>query len=63
MEEMILKYVIVFLIVVAFVLVAGMSLAVISSDADDWHKELDDREQEAYLRKWNEQQRKKRNRP
>ncbi len=63
MEEMILKYVIVFLIVVAFVLLVGMSLAVISSDADDWHKELDDREQEAYLRKWNEQQRKKRNRP
>lgn len=52
-----MKYVIVFLIVAVLVLVFGMSLAVISSDTDDWNKELDDREQAAYLRKWNEQRR------
>ena len=52
-----MKYVVVFLIVAVLVLVVGMSLAVISSDTDDWNKELDDREQAAYLRKWNEQRR------
>jgi hypothetical protein len=63
MEEMSVRYVIVFLIVAVLVLVVGMALAVIASDTDDWNKEFDDRDQEAYLRKWNEQQRKKRNRP
>jgi hypothetical protein len=59
MEEMTVRYVIVFLIVAVIVLVVGMSLAVISSDTDEWNKELDDRDQEAYLRKWNEQRRKR----
>ena len=40
------------------VLVVGMALAVIASDTDDWNKEFDDRDQEAYLRKWNEQHKK-----
>lgn len=52
-----MRYVIVFLIVAVIVLVVGMSLAVISSDTDEWNKELDNRDQEAYLRKWNEQRR------
>jgi hypothetical protein len=59
MEEMTVRYVIVFLIVAVIVIVVGMSLAVISSDTDEWNKELDDRDQEAYLRKWNEQRRKR----
>lgn len=58
MEEMIVRYVIVFLIVAVLVLVVGMALAVIASDTDDWNKEFDDRDQEAYLRKWNEQHKK-----
>ena len=58
MEEMSVRYVIVFLIVAVLVVVVGMALAVIASDTDDWYKELDDREQEAYLRKWNEQHKK-----
>ena len=58
MEEMIVRYVIVFLIVVVSVLVVGMALAVIASDTDDWNKEFDDRDQETYLRKWNEQHKK-----
>ena len=58
MEEMIVRYVIVFLIVAVLVLVVGMALAVIASDTDDWNKEFDDRDQEAYLRKWNEQRKK-----
>ena len=53
-----MRYVIVFLIVAVLVLVVGMALAVIASDTDDWYKELDDREQEAYLRKWNEERKK-----
>lgn len=61
-EEMIVRYVIVFLIVAVLVLVVGMALAVIASDTDDWYKEYDDRDQEAYLRKWNEQRKKKQNR-
>ncbi len=61
-EEMIVRYVIVFLIVVVSVLVVGMALAFIASDTDDWYKEYDDRDQEAYLRKWNEQRKKKQNR-
>ena len=59
MEEMTVRYVIVFLIVAVIVIVVGMFLAVISSDTDEWNKELDDRDQEAYLRKWNEQRRKR----
>ena len=43
MEEMSVRYVIVFLIVAVLVLVVGMALAVIASDTDDWYKELDDR--------------------
>ena len=58
MEEMSVRYVIVFLIVAVLVLVVGMALAVIASDTDDWNKEFDDRDQEAYLRKWNEQHKK-----
>jgi hypothetical protein len=61
-EEMTVRYVIVFLIVVVSVLVVGMALAVIASDTDDWYKEYDDRDQEAYLRKWNEQRKKKKDR-
>ena len=59
MEEMSVRYVIVFLIVAVLVLVVGMALAVIASDTDDWNKEFDDRDQEAYLRKWNEQRKKR----
>ena len=58
MEEMIVRYVIVFLIVAVLVLVVGMALAIIASDTDDWNKEFDDRDQEAYLRKWNEERKK-----
>ena len=58
MEEMNVRYVIVFLIVAVLVLVVGMALAVIASDTDDWNKEFDDRDQETYLRKWNEQHKK-----
>ncbi|MCR4751138.1 MAG: hypothetical protein K5852_02450 [Eubacterium sp.] len=57
-----MRYVIVFLIVVVFILVVGMALAFIASDTDDWYKEFDDCDQEAYLRKWNEQQKKKKDR-
>lgn len=58
MEEMSVRYVIVFLIVAVLVVVVGMALAVIASDTDDWNKEFDDRDQEAYLRKWNEERKK-----
>ena len=54
-----MRNVLVVLIVAVRVLGVGMALAVIATDTDDWNKEFDDRDQEAYLRKWNEQRKHK----